>query len=67
MSSPVFFPLVLAASLVLPLSSARGELVRFKILPGESRILTMVGHPFGAVKGTLTLQEGSAEGNIEDR
>ncbi len=47
-------------------SSAGGELLRFRLLPDESWILTYVSHPFGIVKGEFTLRGGEARGEIKD-
>ena len=49
-----------------PLVSEAGEIIRFKLLPQESQILTRIPNPFGIVKGELTVREGEAEGDTLD-
>ncbi|MFQ5990392.1 MAG: YceI family protein [Candidatus Methylomirabilales bacterium] len=58
--------LLLFFTLAPSLASEAGELIRFKLLPQESQILTQVPNPFGIVKGKLTVREGVAEGHITD-
>ena len=58
--------LLLLLTLPPPLISEAGELIRFKLLPQESQILTQVPNPFGIVDGELTVREGEAEGDILD-
>lgn len=58
----------LSAILLLALSpSAPAELLRFRLLPQESKILAEVSDPFGGtVKGEFRLKEGEARGDIEN-
>ena len=57
---------LLFASLWSP-SLAQGELFRFRLLPKESQIETRVSGPFGGtVAGRFMLQEGEAQGDIND-
>ena len=54
---------------ILPLWSlepSAAEVIRFKLLPEESEILTEISHTFGPVKGTFKLRKGEALGNPED-
>lgn len=48
------------------LAASAAELIRFRLVPQESRVLTQIAHPFGAVKGELRLSEGEAEGQLND-
>ncbi|MGH7774804.1 MAG: YceI family protein [Candidatus Binatia bacterium] len=46
---------------------AQGELLRFRLLPKESQIITQISDPFGkAVNGEFTLREGEAQGQVID-
>ena len=47
-------------------SSPQDELLRFRLLPRESQILTEISHPFGIVKGKFALREGEANGDVKD-
>jgi polyisoprenoid-binding protein YceI len=58
--------LLLFFTLAPSFASKAGELIRFKLLPQESQILTQVPNPFGIVKGELTVREGEAEGDTQD-
>ncbi len=58
--------LLLLLTLALSLASEAGEVVRFKLLPQESLILTQVPNPFGIVNGKFTVREGEAEGDAQD-
>ncbi len=60
-----FFIILQIATLVTSSSSAGGELLRFRLLPEESRILTYVSHPFGIVNGKFALLGGEARGEIK--
>ncbi len=60
------FTLILLLTLASSLASEAGEVVRFRLLPQESQILTQVPNPFGIVDGELTVREGEAEGDILD-
>lgn len=56
-----------AIVLLAPLPSALGELLRFRLLPQETKILTEISDPFGGtVKGEFTLKDGEARGDIEN-
>ncbi|MFQ5849322.1 MAG: YceI family protein [Candidatus Binatia bacterium] len=61
-----FFSLLLPFLLAPSLASAAGELIRFRLQPQESRILTQIPHPFGTVNGEFALREGEANGDIKD-
>ncbi len=58
--------LILLLTLASSLASEAAEVVRFRLLPQESQILTQVPNPFGIVDGELTVREGEAEGDILD-
>ncbi len=57
---------LLLFTLALSLASEAGEIIRFKLLPQESKILTQVPNPFGIVDGELTVRKGEAEGDTLD-
>ena len=58
---------LLAITLVPFEPSALGEILRLRLLPRESQILTEISDPFGqTVTGEFTLQEGEARGEIKD-
>ena len=61
-----FFIILQIVTFAASSSSAGGELLRFRLLPDESWILTYVSHPFGIVKGEFTLRGGEARGEIKD-
>lgn len=58
----------LVALIFAPFASlAQTALLRFRLLPSESQILTLTTDPFGqTVTGELTLRDGEAGGRIED-
>ncbi len=58
--------LLLLFTLAPSLASEAGEIIRFKLLPQESQILTQVPNPFGIVDGELTVRKGEAEGDTLD-
>ena len=58
--------LILLLTLASSLASEAGEVVRFRLLPQESQILTQVPNPFGIVDGKFTVREGEAKGDIQD-
>ncbi len=58
--------LLLLFTLAPSLASEAGEIIRFKLLPQESQILTQVPNPFGIVDGELTVRKGEAEGDSLD-
>ena len=60
------FTLILLLTLASSLASEAGEVVRFRLLPQESQILTQVPNPFGIVDGKFTVREGEAKGDIQD-
>ncbi len=60
-----FFIILQIATFVTSSSSAAGELLRFRLLPDESRILTYVSHPLGIINGEFALLEGEARGEIK--
>lgn len=63
----LFLVAIVGIILTPSLSFAQGELLRFRLLPQESKILTEVLDPFGGiVKGEFTLKEGESRGRIHD-
>lgn len=61
----LFLVAIVGLILTPSLSFAQGELLRFRLLPQESKILTEVLDPFGGiVKGEFALKEGEAQGRI---
>ena len=58
--------LILLLTLASSLASEAAEVIRFKLLPQESQILTQVPNPFGIVNGKFTVREGEANGDIQD-
>ncbi len=61
-----FSILLLLLTLASSLASEAGELIRFKLLPQESQILTQVPNPFGIVNGEFAVREGEAKGDARD-
>ena len=57
---------LLAITLAFPPLSESEELLRFRLLPQESQILTEISHPFGNVNGELTLREGEVKGDVRE-
>ncbi len=63
----ILLAVALGAPFAPSVSSAQGELLRFRLLPKESQILTQISDPFGkTVIGEFTLREGEARGRIID-
>jgi polyisoprenoid-binding protein YceI len=63
----LFLVAIVGLILTPSLSSAQGELLRFRLLPQESKILTEISDPFGGtVRGEFSLKEGEARGQIEN-
>ncbi len=58
--------LILFLTLAPSLASEAAEIVRFRLLPQESQILTRVSSPFGIVTGEFTIREGEAQGDAQD-
>jgi len=58
--------LILLLTVIPSLASEAGEVVRFRLLPQESQILTKVPNPFGIVDGKFTVREGEAKGDLQD-
>ncbi len=57
------FCITLLLLYLVPTLASASEVLRFKLLPLESRILTQISHPFGIVDGELTVREGEAKGD----
>jgi len=58
---------LVAITLAFSPTSAKGEFLRFRLLPCESQILTRVGGPFGGpIVGRLSLHAGEAQGDPND-
>ncbi len=60
------FCITLLLLYLVPTLASASEVLRFKLLPLESRILTQISHPFGTVNGEFTLREGEAKGDVQD-
>ncbi len=63
----VIFAVLLAFLFAPSASWAQGELLRFQLLPGESKIVTEISGSFGGtVTGELSLLDGEVRGQISD-
>ena len=59
-----FLTLILSA--LLSLATLRAdEILNFKLLPQESRILTQIYHPFGTINGNFSLRDGEVAGDFK--